>query len=689
MADLTQRELDRLIRTTQVLASGISDMWGTYLTPSDKWAANVKTGEIEYDLGLAAMLNEQARKGVVYHEIAHLRYSRPWKLPPRFTDPRDMQWAAYMVNLFEDCRIERLMREEFPGTAEPLDSLRDTWKHPDVIRTMAMAEPHMQFANALYCLIFGLGAQATDPRVLGLVQTYASEALDLTHVAKTSQMVKGLCRADGIVDAMIDLRPSAASPAPPPQAPEEVVEEDESVMPTPDGDAGEGEPGGSADGDEFEPTDPNDPAVGADAGDGEPGDQQQGSGGETLAGDDEVKATVPDPDEYDMSGGASGRAGEDDGQMSDEDAADYAEWDDDEEDDPSGSPMPTGDGGGGGGALTPEQMAAMTPEQRELLKQGLASVARGDDVPVPERVKADELGKTLHGSRQMVDRLNGQAKRIMAARNTHEDDLKYGLADFADSARYWKIVEQIGGDADYLKRGLTSTLSENAFDRWSSVAYETGGRIHVPALARGVKTGRRDVFRRQTRNKNRRYAVALVVDCSGSMWGRRLAEAQVAIVQMAQALRRTPGVDFAIYAFAGDFPDSPDYCACLKPFDMDMSRREGIVGGFISKLGTNGSPIGGGTYLGRAIERVGAELLGSYGDDWRKLVITVTDGVPSDDPEPIVRQLWRKHEVDFVGISIGNPGRLARIMPHYLAVQNAYELGGALTTILRRAIRKG
>ena len=685
---LTQREVDRLIRRTQVLASGISDMWGTYLTPSNRWAANIKTGEIEYDLGLAALLDEQARDGVAFHEIAHLRYTKAFRLPARLmVDPRDKQWATYLVNLFEDCRIERLMVEEFPGTAPALERLRDAWKHPDVIKTMAMADPHMQFANALYCLIFGLGAQATDPRVLGLIQSFASEALDLTHVAKTSQLVHGLCRDDGIVDAMIELRASAA---PPRGLPEDVVEEDTEDIDEGSGGDGLAEDGADA-GSEWVPTDPDDPAVGADAdaqgdgdGDGD-GDDVDSAGGKTLD-DDDLKASVPDPDDYDMSGGAAGEAGEAPLPPSPEDLADYADYAEDDgpvgvDDDHLSSAASGGDGAmpplANAGGLSDAEIASLTPEQRALMSEALGAVARADDVPIPDREVADKIGSRLHGSRKMVDRLNGQAQRILTARNTHEDDAKHNLATHASIDHYWAQADKVGVESDLLRRGLASILNENRFDRWSSVPYESGGRIHVPALARGVKTGRRDVFRRQTRNKNRQYAVALLVDASPSMYGSALAHASLATVQIIQALRRTQGVEFAAYAFGAQ-------CACLKPFDMDMKRREAIVGG-LPKLQT----LGCGTMLGAAIERVGGELVGGYGDDWRKLVIVVTDGAPSDDPEPIVRTLWRKHDVDFAAVGIKTAGRLARIMPHFVVIDDAYDLAPALTQILRRAIRKG
>lgn len=93
----------------------------------------------------------------------------------------------------------------------------------------------------------------------------------------------------------------------------------------------------------------------------------------------------------------------------------------------------------------------------------------------------------------------------------------------------------------------------------------------------------------------------------------------------AEALDTVQGIEFAVYGFSTDV-------ATFKPFDRTFDQRRGKIGAM-----SQHRLLGGSTHVARGLARAGRDLQRHFGrdDEVRKLVIMVTDGVPSDGEENI------------------------------------------------------
>ena len=649
---MTQREVNKLMDTLQVLSSAMSNMVGTYFTAGDHWQANVETGEITYDLGLAAALDREAQIGVSGHEIAHLRFTQSVKFKRKWS-AGDMELVFHIVNIIEDRRIETLMCAEFPGLTDNIERLRVAINKPAVTRAMQMAEPHIQFLGGVYAAAFDREYTATNPAARDALDRYRDEVRALTRAKGSRQIAREVEREGGIADAMFTLRdglthqeqaerdPQAVAEQPTP--PEEQPPED-----WPDVTAGggseeqEGEAQGGT-GPEGEP--------GAEPGaDGTPGD---GAGESGESGEPESEKAAGD-----STGSGGDGAGQGDGEPTE-----------------------------GTGSWQPSQddLAALPGDMGEVLRKIAASaetmgeLGRGE---LDEHVRADaeQLARSLSGMREMVGSVR---KSVMAATSQERgavDDDRCRLV--ADGDKYIKILTAVNAEAGVLSRQLTQVLAENRADRLASMTYRDGQRLSMSGVMRAVADPNHDtVYRRRGRSKNRQYAFGLLGDVSGSMAGEKMAQMAYTMVLASSALERADGCEVGAYAFASD-------CAVLKPFSLPLDIRGGYLGS-IHKQGLGG----GRTMVGHAIERVGADMLKQFDSSWRRVILVITDGIPSDGEvaEHNVRSLIRHDDFDFIGIgiNINNPGRMAQMFPHWVALADAWELGPALMRQMRKVVVKG
>ena len=724
---LTQADVDSLLRRTEVLAAGLSNMWGVYLTPGSRWQANVETGEMEYDLGMAAVLDHDQQTGVALHEVAHFRYTDAVKIPMRMRSGRDERWAQFTYNLFEDCRIERRLRAEFPGSQTALGKLRAAFNRPHMAAMLAYSEPHMQFLNGLYAIIFEDQSWTSDKEVAKQIEDFRVEALDLRESKSSPALMKGLCREDGIVDTLIKLRDEHEPDWGPlavdgdEEAAEEALERaaNEAAEAGSEGDddalagvgpeAADGEDAPAIEGDDDAPGD-----VPAEAG-GEGGAQAPEGGPVPVnpePDDGEFNATVPDPDEFmgDGSGPVEFEDGDDGGGVKpgSDDLRGREDEDDEDDLDGGGSGMgasATAPGGESAGEhdqdddgidldaddLLPSEreLAGMTDQQREWLEEMLRNMpASGmepenfepmdEDLLQPPGEAAEEVTQRLDGGRRMVGDIGNEIRRVLSRREVTADDRLFDLRD--DEERYDAFWAEVSEQGSVLGRQLESVLTENRFDRWSAIGYESGGRLHAQNMAR-VPARERAIFKRKTRAKNRQFAVAVLQDVSVSMDSTQMRHATLAGVLVAEGLHRAAGVEFAYYAFSSQ-------TACLKPYEFSLNKRMGKIGA----LGTLQSKTGGGTEMADALSRAGADMVERFGGpDWKRVVIVVTDGQPNDvgRTQAVIRELAVKYDVHVIGIGIKTPGQLAKLFPVWVKIDDARDLGGELVRVLRRTIRKG
>ncbi len=356
-----------------------------------------------------------------------------------------------------------------------------------------------------------------------------------------------------------------------------------------------------------------------------------------------------------------------------------------------------GDAGGAGGeagswAPSIDDLASMPDGMDEVLRLVASSaeaMAEVGGTPGEKqkleavRSDAEQLVKSLTGMREMVGAVRKSVNAAQMAADGGVDDDAYGLE--SDPDEYYRIQTQIRAEASVLSRRLNQVLAENRADRLASVQYRSGQRLSMPGLMRAVADSNHDsVYRRKGRSRNRKYAFAILGDVSGSMRGDKIAQMAYTSILGAEAIAQTDGCELAVYAFA-------ENCVLLKPFDLSLEIRGGYLGD-IGTLAEPGSRVGrGATNLGAAVERAGADMLARYDDSWRRVIMVVTDGMPSDSlaAEHNIRSLVRHDGFDMFGIGIKTQGQLAKLFPHWIRIEDAWELSPALMRMMRKAVVRG
>jgi len=327
-----------------------------------------------------------------------------------------------------------------------------------------------------------------------------------------------------------------------------------------------------------------------------------------------------------------------------------------------------------------EALAALTEHQKALLQRLLTEMQEDPQVrdvaeQVEQRLDALNADKALAGS--LIER--------HIARGRHVADDQRNPVD-GDEAGYISIANSLRGRINTLSRGLKQVLRENSFDRWSVAGYKSGPKVH-PAKLTQAALGNLAVYRRKERPKNRRYAVALAIDVSGSMGGHRLAIARQSAVLLAEACEAA-GIAVAVYAFGND-------TLCIKPYDQPLLHRRGKMGS-IHQLSHAG--LGSHTCMGWAMKRCAEDLLSHHDDSWRKLLFVVTDGMPNAcqrpghyayaDPRPFVREL-EAGGTECVGIGIQENG-VKSIFPNAnFVIADVNELPQTLIKALRMRVKRG
>lgn len=654
---LSEREVDQLIHTTGVLTGGLSGHTGVKIKPGRRWQVSLKKKELHYNIGVAAALPPRARIGVIGHEIAHFRETRPVKLP--VSRGAKAQWAHYLWNIFEDRRVELRFVEDFPGMEEPIRELRRAFESPMVPVLMAKTKPHMQFLNGLYSALYDSPVMATHPDVVKALQRHLPEIPDLETQPTTRRLVDQLFRPGGIWDSFVRLLEMPFD------------KQGERLPPTQDEDPD--------DEDEGEDEDQGTSYVLHDDSEDDEGELGPGVLPE-LSDDEEDDGDFDDDEEGDGDDPADQEAaeGEDDGDVGDE-GSDAPAQDESVDVAADEDPLPT-----------PEDLAAMTDEQKEMLDDLLSRMENDHNLRDDEREQVRELRERINESNKDLEASTEQIWRILRERDRIDDDTQYRTPDQPWQYQDWR--REVRERANVLGRNFESVLRENRFDRWSVVGYDTGPRVNPSKLSR-VGTGDRRVFRRRTRPKNRQYAVSLFCDVSSSMSmvdsvgdRSRLQEAMVATTLCTEALERTYGIDYAVWAF-GSKP------VLLKPYEMTLEQRAAKIGGIGEIPGISGA-----TCMGRALARAASITLDRYDERWNRLFIVITDGLPNScgDPEcrkwvdvgRLVRQLEWREGIECVAVGIQTPGNLRKHFSSHTVVQSASELPNALADVLRARVRK-
>lgn len=647
---LTPTQIEALVKRVGILTGGISGWMGVSIEPGPGWMANVGVDKrLVYDLGLAAALmavekGDRAITGVIAHEIAHLRDTDEIKWPRAV---KDKKLAHHMLNLVEDKRIEIIMAREFPGMAEPIRILRAALESPKVKDLMPLVPPHHQLLNSIYGVLWGNRVVPANPKareafeeirptIEGLLVDWEQMNTDpeSRSYMPTNKVLKILVDA-GLYDRLVELKNMSAED----QAEREEQEQESGSaesQPSPDDEAGAGE------------ASPDEDEEGAEGDvDAEGGDEGEESGAASGEGDD------PDEGDADDASGAGAGQG-------------------DEEEDGSGMP-------------SAGQIAALPQDQQERLEESLEEAIDNGLLSEEEEKAAKELLDSMsevdtqvHETGKTIDQMLDEASKGPDDSLLEDDFTAYNGVDDGT----WEHSATLG-------QRFASILRENARDRWSNIGYRSGKSLH-PRNLPFAKAGREDVFRKRNRLRNRKYAITLVCDVSGSMRGDKMTAAISSTVMACEALDLVQGVDFAVYMFGSR-------TACLKPLFLPLKDRRGKIGALVS----GSSRMGGSTMMVPAIARAAEEQLRFTGgsDDVEHLIIILTDGHPSDG-QPAVKSL-----VDSLGRGRGVSGRETTVpikcvgvgiqtdyvkncFPEWTAIKIPRDLPAALEGVLRNNIRK-
>jgi Mg-chelatase subunit ChlD len=662
---LSDHEVGIILRRCQVLGTGLSGRLGISIRPGNGWAADLKKKVLIYDLGTAAILDDTQRTGVIAHEAGHLRFTEdyvPANLPA--TARSHPGRFHLLANSIEDRRMELQMESEYAGLARNFEELARTFDLPELIEGVKKADPAQQFTMGCYRMLYGREPVVTYPEVKVALDSFKDELQECMDLRGTLDLVNQMIRPGGLWDTLYGF--ITDPPDPPEGEPGEDGEEGEG-----EGQKGKGKAKSKPGSDDMQSSDD------ADSGDGEGEGEDGDSGGESgdKSGEDGDDGSGSgdgedgeDPDVVDGEGMATVDTGGGTGPSGGKAVADAEEMILPELTKPEGPPPPD-----------PSTLAALTEHQRQMLDDLLDSMKRQPEVrDIAEQVedRLNALAEAQASAGKAIERMH------TAARHTPDDD-RNKTGD--DPASYESVAKRMASKASTLARTLAGVLRENSFDRWSVNGYKTGKRLHSRKLHLAAQ-GNLSVYRRKERPKNRKYAVELLMDVSGSMMGHRITMARDATILVGEALEKAK-IDFAVYCFGDD-------TVCVKPFDRSLADRRG-------KLGTMHhltQHFGNSTCMGWAIKRASEEMLARYDNDWQKMIIVVTDGAPNScgraghhehaNPKPLVRELEEDYGVEVIGIGIAENGVRA-IFPSHMVLTDVDQLPRMLVQTVRSRVRKG
>jgi uncharacterized protein with von Willebrand factor type A (vWA) domain len=603
-------DVAKLMRQTRILTGGLSRMTGVKVVLGDSWRIDLKRKVLVASVPHASLLSESGRRGVIVHENAHAVFTKDIDYEKLL--PPDEQRHVRHIHHLMNCMEDRRIE------------LRMAQRYPgfeedfaNLHRDALSAEVDVMLASAPAFTQF---QYLVHRRAYGLPEFPAMPEV-VALVNKHTDTIMDCVAAD-TTRQMFDLAQQSGMIA-------DLI------------DLGENPPDGGGD---------------EDGEDGEPGEGQEGEGGSQGSSD-----ASADPD------GSEGSEGE--AESSDGDSA--------ESEGESGGASESGDSAPSSGSFKPleEALASLTSDERERLSD-LVDEMR-NDVDTPSEVY-DALEAVKDALDDVAAAEGNVAAKIEAAKHDPKldrEDQQHGNPGNPDDAKrvFDEAQKKWSRQASVLSRALESVLRENSFDRLSSIGFESGPKLHPRKLAL-LKAGDTRVFRRKERPRNRRYAVAILLDHSGSMSGPRLDVSREALIMVTRALEKA-NIEVALYSFHSQN-------RLLKSYRVKVADRAVPIGSLKGQ---------GGTQLCPALRRAGSEMLAEYDDSWRKLVIAITDGQSAGDVRAEVRAL-EAADIDVVGVGIGMDleAYLAHCFGDGTAVAaDAGELSKLLPKVLRKHIRRG
>lgn len=266
------------------------------------------------------------------------------------------------------------------------------------------------------------------------------------------------------------------------------------------------------------------------------------------------------------------------------------------------------------------------------------------------------------------------------------------LADHKGAAKARKSMDNIGGTIGTVSRVLKRVLQSISKDRWKGGRAD--GLIDDKRLA-GVMLGQTEIYKKMEKAPKIDTAVEILVDCSGSMDGSKLALCQQLGLVMQAAFAGTP-IKFEIIGYtSGDLADMPDDIKIqAQAFQQQYGTQANVRGIQIyefkhfdapyhvalTTLGNMTSVRTGGTPTGEAI-LIAHERLGRR-PERRHVMFVLTDGEPDDDQYCVEAvKAVESCKVSVLGFGISSAA-VKKAFRNYVVLNNAADLAAVVLTTI-------
>jgi hypothetical protein len=553
--------------------------------------------------------------GLAVHEIAHERYGLRTAQAVARRFPKNAL-ASTLSNLLDDVRIERRFKEDYPGYAHVFAPTLD-YIGRSVLAKNGLVRPSLDKPLELAILAIRYPAYADWTADTAVERAWWEAWAERgTRDDKVQTHVQAVREALDRIAAMTR----------------------------------------SMDQERDEPRSDNDrfDAQGTDQIDGRPDAAPSAIGGDPsddgLDADPSAAGEDPSDDGLDADPSAAGEDPSDDGLDADPSAAGEDPSDDGLDADPSAA----GEGRPKSGAVrTPTPPRGKRADQNELDRAlNMATQNIAPDAAIPFCVRRHNIDEAAQNNGVFVRAIEYWTKEgdanVVKAKFFESD----GCGHFVDVVRDIKSSKQLVPNSELATRYIRDALLQSRTGRTDFDPDKTTGRLVQRDLAR-VAMGNRRIFAHRNAPSVGRYAIWLMLDTSGSMWGDITEACQVARA-IAEASISLPTVRLTVWAWGSRMRTTHEF---VKATFVKAAPDANAV-----RLWTRGySP----TSIDRAIRMTGGGTPDSIVLRWAAraikrnllfdetpIIIFISDGLGLADMDDAVREA-RKSGVQVYGVSFG------------------------------------
>ena len=261
------------------------------------------------------------------------------------------------------------------------------------------------------------------------------------------------------------------------------------------------------------------------------------------------------------------------------------------------------------------------------------------------------------------------------------------MAEYESRSRYNESILEVGPVVGNMRRKLERALMARERRDWDHGRSQ--GRLDSKRFAAAV-AGRESVFKERIERDDMSTAVSILVDLSGSMYGKRAKMARQTVVAMCEALVR-PGIPFEVLGFNNTTDeDGVSYGKALRdgagrvePLDMYVFKA------FSERLESAKGAVATIDYFASGNNSDGEAVSAAYlrlrdRPEKRKVMIVLSDGAPvamgdidkqQEHLKSVVRDIDRRDDSSAVGIGIKTDA-VREFYERSIVVNDLEDLGG-------------